>query len=198
MRSWPHRPRAGRRNRERSICDRQATIHTNPKIVTGCLPVFEDRVLLCRRAIEPRSAWTLPGFMKTASRSKKARGGRRWKKPAPTSRSTISTRCSAAAYLAGLHVLSRATARAGLRAGEEFLVVELFREDQIPWEQLAFPVVTDTLRHFFNDREREVFPMRSSTIEFGRRLGGSYRSGFPATARHPASANAAQTAPVRP
>ena len=57
-------------------------------------------------------------------------------------------------------------------AGEESLAVDLFREDQIPWEQLAFPVVTDTLRHFFSDREREVFPTRSSTIEFGRRLGG--------------------------
>ncbi|MGB0733400.1 MAG: NUDIX hydrolase, partial [Pontibacterium sp.] len=53
-------------NRVRSVCHNCDTIHyENPKIIAGCLPVFEDKVLLCKRAIEPRLGfWTLPaGFM---------------------------------------------------------------------------------------------------------------------------------------
>ena len=53
-------------NRPRHICEHCETIHyQNPKIVTGCLPVWQDKILLCKRAIEPRyGLWTLPaGFM---------------------------------------------------------------------------------------------------------------------------------------
>ena len=56
------------------------------------------------------------------------------------------------------------------RAGEESLEVALFAETEIPWEQLAFPVVTDTLRHYYRDRKTSEFPTRSHTIELERRL----------------------------
>ncbi|MBS01798.1 MAG: NUDIX hydrolase [Gammaproteobacteria bacterium] len=162
-------------NRERSICDRCATIHyLNPKIVTGCLPVFEDRVLLCRRAIEPRSGlWTLPaGFMENGESAEE--GARRETMEEACAHVEIDNLYTlfSLPHISQVYMFFLARLPEPVfQAGEESLAVELFREDQIPWEQLAFPVVTDTLRHFFNDREREVFPMRSSTIEFGRRLG---------------------------
>ncbi len=59
-------------NRERFVCDGCGTIHyQNPKVVTGCLPVYGDRVLLCRRAIQPRAGlWTLPaGFLENGETS---------------------------------------------------------------------------------------------------------------------------------
>ncbi|MEW8208657.1 MAG: NUDIX hydrolase [Candidatus Thiodiazotropha taylori] len=59
-------------NRPRHVCDSCSTIHyQNPKIVVGCIPVWEDQILLCRRAIEPRyGLWTLPaGFMENGETS---------------------------------------------------------------------------------------------------------------------------------
>ena len=56
-------------NRHRYVCDACGTIHyQNPNVVTGCIPEWEDRILLCKRAIEPRyGSWTLPaGFMENS------------------------------------------------------------------------------------------------------------------------------------
>ena len=86
-------------NRERDICDHCGAIHyQNPRLVVGTVPVWENRVLLCRRAIEPRyNTWTLPaGFMELGESTAQARRAKRWKNPAPASnwaRSTPSSTC---------------------------------------------------------------------------------------------------------
>ena len=62
-------------NRERSVCDDCGTVHyQNPKLVTGCIPVWDEQILLCRRAIEPRyGLWTLPaGFMENGETTEEA------------------------------------------------------------------------------------------------------------------------------
>src|SRR5210317_1863285 len=62
-------------NRERHVCITCGEIHyQNPKIVTGCIPVWEDKVLLCKRAIEPRyGLWTVPaGFMENGESTEQA------------------------------------------------------------------------------------------------------------------------------
>ena len=162
-------------NRQRAVCDGCGMIHyQNPKIVTGCLPVFEDRVLLCKRAIEPRAGlWTLPaGFMENGESAEEG-----------ALRETMEEACAAVQidnlytvfslpHISQVYMFFLARLPEPVfEAGEESLAVDLFDESQIPWEQLAFPVVTDTLKHFFADRPGEAFPTRTNVIEWGRRLG---------------------------
>ena len=67
----------------RDVCSRCGHIHyENPRIIAGCLPVFEDKVLLCQRAIEPRRGkWTLPaGFLENAETIQEGAARKRWRK----------------------------------------------------------------------------------------------------------------------
>ncbi|MET0064737.1 MAG: NUDIX hydrolase [Candidatus Thiodiazotropha sp.] len=155
-------------NRPRYVCAACQTIHyQNPKIVVGCIPVWEDKVLMCRRAIEPRYGfWTLPaGFMENGETSQQG-----------AARETLEEAC-ARVEVEGLYSLYNLPHinqvylmfRSRLldldfAAGEESLEVALLAADQIPWEQIAFPVIYETLQAFFKDREQGVYPMRSSTI----------------------------------
>ncbi len=163
-------------NRPRHVCSSCGTIHyQNPKIVVGCIPVWDDRVLLCRRAIEPRYGfWTVPaGFMENGETSQQG-----------AARETLEE-ASARVAIEGLYTLFNLPHinqiyllyRSRLLdldfgAGDESLEVALFREDEIPWEQMAFPVITESLKLYFADRAQGEFPLRGGTIE---RLAGEGR-----------------------
>ena len=162
-------------NRPRAVCEGCGMIHyQNPKIVTGCLPVFEGRVLLCKRAIEPRAGlWTLPaGFMENDESAEEG-----------AARETMEEACAnveiqklytvfSLPHISQVYMFFLASLPEPVfQAGEESLAVDLFEEQQIPWEQLAFPVITDTLQYYFADRSVETFPTRSNVINWGRRLG---------------------------
>lgn len=156
-------------NRPRHICAACGTIHyQNPKIVVGCIPVWQKKVLLCRRAIEPRYGfWTVPaGFMENGETSQQG-----------AARETLEEAC-ARVDVEGLYTLFNLPHinqiyllfRSRLLdldygAGAESLDVGLFEEHEIPWDEIAFPVVRETLRLFFKDREQADFPLRGGTIE---------------------------------
>jgi ADP-ribose pyrophosphatase YjhB (NUDIX family) len=156
-------------NRHRYICDVCGTIHyQNPRMVVGCLPVWENKVLLCRRAIEPRyGLWTLPaGFMENGETT--AEGAMR---------ETLEE-AGARVELQGLYTLINIPDidqvyllfRARLldldfAAGEESLEVALFEEADIPWDQMAFRTVKKTLRHYFEDRPSGMFPLHFSDLD---------------------------------
>jgi ADP-ribose pyrophosphatase YjhB (NUDIX family) len=158
-------------NRHRYICDVCGTIHyQNPRMVVGCLPIWEDKVLLCRRAIEPRyGLWTLPaGFMENGETT--AEGA---------IRETLEE-AGARVELEGLYTLVNIPDidqvyllfRARLldldfAAGEESLEVALFGEDEIPWDEMAFRTVHKTLKHYFEDRRSGHYPLHFSDL--GRR-----------------------------
>ncbi|XOZ33873.1 NUDIX hydrolase [Halomonadaceae bacterium KBTZ08] len=143
-------------DRKRHVCQDCGTIHyINPRIVAGTIPVWEDRVLLCRRAIEPRHGfWTLPaGFMENGETTTEA-----------ALRETLEE-AEARVALDGLyavfnvphidqvHMYFRARLTDGqYGAGPESLETALFRENEIPWGELAFPTVTETLERYFRDR----------------------------------------------
>jgi ADP-ribose pyrophosphatase YjhB (NUDIX family) len=155
----------------RYICDRCGTVHyQNPKLVTGCIAEWEGRVLLCRRAIEPRlGMWTLPaGFMENNETTAQA--------------ATRETREEANAELEDLrlyalfnlphisqvYVMFRGGLKGGqASAGAESLEVDLFCEAQIPWDELAFPVICESLRLYFEDRRRGRFEMHMGDIVRG-------------------------------
>jgi ADP-ribose pyrophosphatase YjhB (NUDIX family) len=162
-------------NRDRFVCDHCDTVHyQNPRIVVGCLPVHEDRILLCRRAIEPRRGyWTLPaGFMENGETSIQG-----------AQRETMEEACAVATglqlytlfdlpHISQVYMFYRAVLEDGrYGVGSESLDAGLFHHDDIPWDEMAFPVVTRTLRHFLDDWERGEFPVRNEVIDFpwGRR-----------------------------
>jgi ADP-ribose pyrophosphatase YjhB (NUDIX family) len=140
----------------RYVCDACGEIHyQNPKLVVGTLPEWEGRLLLCRRAIEPRYAyWTLPaGYMENAETTGQAalretleEAGARVELLQPFSMVSVPR-------VNQVHLFFRARLLdLRFEAGEESLEVALFDEAKIPWEELAFRTVAITLKHWCADR----------------------------------------------
>jgi len=145
----------------RHVCDQCGSIHyRNPRLVVGALPVWEDKVLLCRRAIEPRSGmWTLPaGFMENGETvAQAALRETREEANANVSLGDMFTMISVP-HINQVHVVYRATLiDLTFSAGEETLEVRLFDESEIPWNEIAFRTIAITLQHFFADRRSGVF-----------------------------------------
>jgi ADP-ribose pyrophosphatase YjhB (NUDIX family) len=166
-----HRIPAGD-NRPRYVCEGCGLIHySNPKIIAGCLPVWNEQVLLCKRAIEPRRGlWTLPaGFMENGETTQAA-----------AQRETSEEACARVevgnlyCYLnipriSQVYVIFIARLLdLDFSAGEESLEVALFDEADIPWDTIAFPAIEIALQHYFEDRKTGVFPTR--VIDVARRV----------------------------
>lgn len=141
----------------RHVCDACGTIHyQNPKIVAGCLPVWEDKVLLCRRAIEPRyGLWTLPaGFMEQGETTLEA--AMRETLEEARANVEIDGLCTLfnLPHIDQVYVLYRGRLLdLDYAPGEETLEARLFSEAEIPWQQIAFRVIQETLKLYFADRE---------------------------------------------
>lgn len=153
----------------RYVCPACGDIHyQNPKVVVGCLPEFEDRVLLCRRAIEPRRGlWTLPaGFLENGETIQA--GAARETLEEASARVAIGDLYTVISlpYINQVYVMFRARlVDLDFGPGSESLEVQLFTEDEIPWEELAFRTITRTLRNFFLDRKLESFRVHVSALE---------------------------------
>lgn len=155
-------------NRERAVCSRCGTVHyENPLNVVGTLPVWDNRVLLCRRNIEPRlGMWTLPaGFMELGESSSEG-----------ALRETVEE-AGARVELLGLYTLLNVVRinqvhfyyRARLldtrfEPGPETIEARLFERSEVPWDELAFRSVRTTLDFFFADRERGQFGVHCADI----------------------------------
>ncbi len=147
-------------NRPRYVCGQCATIHyQNPKLVIGSIPVWEQdgqpRILLCRRAIEPRYGfWTLPaGFMENAETTTDA-AQRETEEEAGANielGGLFSLLNVAHVHQVHLFYLARLV-NLDFAPGIESLEVKLFAEHEIPWDELAFPTIHKTLELFFADR----------------------------------------------
>lgn len=156
-------------DRARHICGTCGVIHyQNPKIVAGCVPLWDERVLLCRRAIEPRHGlWTLPaGYMENGETTAEA-----------ALRETLEeaqARVEIDALFTLLNVPRINQVYVMFRGrlldldfapGFESLEVELFHEAEIPWDELAFPSIEKTLRLYFDDRRRGQFGIHTADIQ---------------------------------
>ena len=155
-------------SRLRHVCEACDIVHyQNPKIVAGCIPVWENRLLLCKRAIEPRyGLWTLPaGFMENGESTEQA-----------AARETMEEACASVEELKlygvfsipqinQVYMMFRASLQsADYNSGPESLDVRLFEEHEIPWDKLAFPVVRLTLERYFQDIKAEHFPVYVENI----------------------------------
>ncbi len=159
-------------DRPRHVCEACDTIHyQNPRIIAGCIPVYEGRVLLCRRAIEPRKGyWTLPaGFMENAETVEEAAARETWEEACAKVDLDGIFSVFSVKHINQVHMFFRATMpNAEFAPGAESLETELFAEEDIPWEELAFPTVIKTLRYYFSDRASGEFPVRVRDIEYRR------------------------------
>lgn len=153
----------------RYLCDACGSIHyQNPKLVVGCVPEWEGRILLCRRAIEPRYGyWTLPaGFMENgetagqgALRETLEEAGARVELIAAFSMISVP-------YVNQVHLFYRARLLdLDFKPGEESLEVALFEEARVPWKDVAFRTVGLTLKHWIADRARDSFGFHAEDIK---------------------------------
>jgi ADP-ribose pyrophosphatase YjhB (NUDIX family) len=153
----------------RDVCAACGTIHyQNPKVVVGCLPEFEDRVLLCRRAIEPRKGlWTLPaGFLENGETLES--GALRETLEEAGARVDVGDLYAVISlpHISQVYMMFRARlSDLDFGPGPESLEVRLFDEREIPWEMLAFRTIARTLRNYFLDRRRAAFRLHVSAIE---------------------------------
>lgn len=153
----------------RHVCANCHTIHyQNPKVVVGCLPEWEGRVLLCKRAIEPRyGLWTLPaGFLENGETV--VAGALRETLEEANARVEVGALYTVISLpqINQVYMMFRARlADLGFGPGVESLEVRLFDEAEIPWESLAFRTITRTLRNFFLDRKRGSFDIHLSALE---------------------------------
>jgi ADP-ribose pyrophosphatase YjhB (NUDIX family) len=156
----------------RYVCPSCGAIHyQNPKIVAGCVPEHEGRILLCRRAIEPRSGyWTVPaGFMENGETIQQA-----------AQRESLEEACAeveVGSLLAIVHVLHADQVHVMFRArlprpqfavGAESLEVMLCEEAAIPWDDIAFRSVDFALRRYLDDRRKRVEQHHFTTIDLRR------------------------------
>ncbi len=153
---------------ERHVCERCDTVHyINPKIIAGCLPLWQDKILLCRRAIEPRSGlWTLPaGFMEVGESVSEAARRETWEEATARMADVTLYTVFSIPRIDQVYLFFRGElSTPEFAPGVESLDVQLFSAGEIPWQELAFPVVRATLEHFLRDRERGEFPVHSADI----------------------------------
>lgn len=155
-------------NRPRYVCGTCGTIHyQNPKIVVGCVPEWEDQILLCRRAIEPRyGLWTVPaGFMEEGETSQQ--GAARETLEEANARVEVKALYGLfnLPHINQVYLLFRGRLLdLDFSPGLESLDVGLFEEAEIPWQQIAFPIVKETLALYFRDRANGGFSLHSGDV----------------------------------
>ncbi|MGQ0836673.1 MAG: NUDIX hydrolase [Gammaproteobacteria bacterium] len=140
----------------RYVCDACGTIHySNPRVVVGCVPELDGRILICRRAIEPRRGyWAIPaGFLENGETLQQ--GAARESLEEALADVEIGSLLAVVAVLHAhqVHVFFRARLRsAEVGAGPESLEVALVRPEELPWPEIAFPSTDFALRRFLEDQ----------------------------------------------
>jgi ADP-ribose pyrophosphatase YjhB (NUDIX family) len=155
-------------DRLRHVCEACTTIHyQNPKIVAGCIPDWDGRLLLCRRAIEPRyGLWTLPaGFMENGETTEQAAARETWEEARARVGEMKLYGVFSIPHISQVYLMFRARLEEErFEPGPESLEVRLFEEHEIPWDELAFPVVKLTLRNYCSDLKDNLFPVHVEEI----------------------------------
>ncbi len=158
-------------NRLRFVCQRCDTVHyQNPKIVTGCIAEWQDSILLCKRAIEPRHGfWTLPaGFMENGETNLEG-AARETAEEANAQLKNMQLFCVfSIPHISQVYTMYRGDLVDGLASpGIESLEVALVKEDEIPWQDIAFQVVSETLRLYYRDKKQGVLRPDGGETHYG-------------------------------
>ncbi|MFH0728857.1 MAG: NUDIX hydrolase [Pseudomonadota bacterium] len=155
-------------SRLRHVCPSCGIIHyENPKIVVGCIPEWENKILLCRRNIDPkRGKWTLPaGYLENGETV--AEGARREtrEETGAVVDNLSAYRMFDIAHINQIYLMFRARMNTSeCHPTPESSEVALLDEEEIPWDKIAFQVIEKTLKHYFKDRSSGFFPFRIDQI----------------------------------
>ncbi|GAB5414445.1 MAG: NUDIX hydrolase [Congregibacter sp.] len=157
-------------DRERHTCNECDFIHyVNPRIIVGCLANHGDKVLLCKRAIEPRyGLWTLPaGFMENGETTAQGAARETWEEARAKVSDLQLYRVFDVPYISQVYMFYRCTLIDGeYGVGPESLESDLYEESRIPWDEIAFPVVRKTLKSFFADSRNGAYPLAVEEITY--------------------------------
>ena len=154
--------------RERAVCPACDTIHyENPLNVVGTLPYWGDRVLLCKRNIEPRwGKWTLPaGFMELGETAEQGAARETDEEAGAQIEMEGLLTVLSVPRVSQVHLFYRARLLSDrFDPGHETMEARLFEEHEIPWEEIAFKTVRETLLCYFEDRRRGRFEVHNIDI----------------------------------
>lgn len=157
----------------RFVCSACDLVHyQNPNNVVGCIPEASDgRILLCKRAIEPRKGyWTIPaGFME--NRETLAQGALRETLEEAEAKVELTGLQSIidVPFASQVHIMFRGKLIDDkFGCGEESLECHLLTEKEIPWKDIAFPTVAFALKSFFADRTKGIYDVHSAVIQRNR------------------------------
>ena len=156
-------------DRSRYVCEACKTIHyENPKMVVGCIPTWRQSILFCRRAIEPRyGKWTLPaGFLENGETVAEGAKRETFEEAHAKVGDLKPYAIYSLAFINQVYFMFRARLiDLDFRPGEETLELRLFRESEIPWNEIAFPVIRETLRLYVKDSFCGIFPFHMGNIK---------------------------------
>jgi ADP-ribose pyrophosphatase YjhB (NUDIX family) len=145
----------------RHVCPDCGTIHyQNPKMVVGCLPEWEDKILLCRRAIEPKyGLWTLPaGFMENGETTLEGAVRETWEEAGARVEVHGLYTLYNLPHISQVYLMFRARLLdLDFKPGIESLETRLFTEAEIPWDEIAFRTIRLSLEQYFEDRRKGAF-----------------------------------------
>ena len=156
-------------NLPRWVCDKCNTIHyENPRMIVGCVSAWEGKILLCKRAIEPRyGLWTVPaGFLENGETT--ADGAKRETLEEANARVEIDGLLALynLPHINQVYMLFHGRLLdPDVSSGAETLETRLCSEAEIPWNELAFATVRKTLQHYFSDQREGHFGFHMGTIE---------------------------------
>ena len=152
----------------RAVCPACGGIHyENPKVVVGCIPVYGEQILLCKRAIEPRYGyWTLPaGFMENGETTAEGAARETLEEAGATAIELQAFALLDVPQVHQVHIFYLARlAEPAFSSGAESLETRLYREDEVPWKDLAFRTVIETLKLFFADRQKGTYGFHTVPI----------------------------------
>jgi len=153
----------------RFVCDICLTVHyQNPRIVAGCVAEWGDRILLCRRAIEPKyGLWTLPaGFMENGETTEEAAVRETAEEAMAEVKLSALYAVFSIPHISQVYMIFRGKLLTpDFKPGAESLEVALFHPDEFPWERLAFRVMHETLRRYAADKPSGTFPVHLGMIQ---------------------------------
>ena len=156
-------------DRDRQVCEHCGFVdYQNPKIVVGSVAVWGEKILLCKRAIEPRTGyWTLPaGYLELGETAEDGAIREAWEE----ARARLEIDQLLAVYsvpqISQVQLMFRARlTSADIAVGPESQEVGLFDWADIPWPDIAFPTVGWALRHYDNVKAKGAFPPFSNPVQ---------------------------------
>ncbi len=155
-------------DRERHVCSSCGQIHyENPKMVVGCIPEWEDRILLCRRDIEPQKGkWTLPaGYLENAESVMEGAQRETLEETGAQVENLTPYILIDIVRINQVYLMFRGAMQSpDFKPTVESSEVTLMRKDEIPWEEIAFKAIEKTLQYYFADRPSGRFPFRNHRL----------------------------------